>query len=177
MAAAAVLPVAHGQYGSPPLANQPPVIAFATPAEGANLPPGIVTISGEARDEDPDDAVAVVEFMVNGVTGWTPAVGVSPWTATWDTGPSASGDYVVNARASDGTAYSPVVAVAFTVGSPALPPEPELPVEGAVPSETGGTPAAGPPAGTEAPEVPATGPVAVFALLVLAAVALRRSRP
>ena len=56
--------------GAPPSPNQPPTVVLITPVDGAQIPIG-GTVTFTAAAADPDGAIKMVEFWIDGekVTG------------------------------------------------------------------------------------------------------------
>jgi uncharacterized protein (TIGR03118 family) len=109
---------ANGAYGridvgaTPPVLNQPPVVAVTAPPTGSVS--GTVTVTATAQDSI---AIAKVEFFVGGVS-----LGVattSPYSVQWDTTTLANGSATLTATATDvdgNVGTSPGVAVTVSNG-------------------------------------------------------------
>ena len=77
-------------------ANMPPVVSLTSPVNAQIFPQGqVVTMTATASD--PDDLVARVEFLVNGVKVATDSA--APYSATWTAG--SAGIYTLVATATD----------------------------------------------------------------------------
>ena len=93
--------------------NQPPSVAFTSPAAGATVS-GLVTVTGTASDSD--GTVQSVEVRVDS-GAWQPASGTTSWSRAWDTSTVADGSHTLSARAYDGFAYSTIVSRTVTVAN------------------------------------------------------------
>ncbi len=104
--------------GSPPPANQPPVVSLTSPANGATFTaPATVTMAATASD--PDGSIARVEFLVNGSVAGTDTSAPYSYTVTLST----AGTYTLAARAVDNQgAATTSAAVTITLNAPADPP-------------------------------------------------------
>lgn len=99
----------------------PPTIALAAPAEGANLTIGrVATVSGNATGA-PNAVVTVAVSIDNGT--FQAAQGLGAWTFAWNTSGLAPGNHTIQARASDGTTsvLSPVRNVTLSEPPPTPP--------------------------------------------------------
>ncbi len=73
-----------------------PEVSIVSPADGADVPGGGVTVSGTATD---DGAVATVEVSLDDGTTWSPATGTSTWEYTFTK--ADAGNVTVQVRATD----------------------------------------------------------------------------
>jgi hypothetical protein len=91
---------------SPSSDTTPPVVAFASPADGAVLTGGTVTVEVDAMDASPLYAIELylVQSTPSGVTAWTllATSGTSPLVIKWHINFVPSGTYTLRARAIDG---------------------------------------------------------------------------
>jgi len=92
--------------------NTPPWVTIVVPPQGSTVS-GVVVIKGHAGDEDPDDAVELVQVKIDH-GDWQNATDISDlgnwatWKFEWDTTPLETGWHHVYARAFDGEAYSTI---------------------------------------------------------------------
>ena len=97
-------------------ANQPPSIALASPANGARFMLG-TSITLSAAASDPDGAVSLVEFFVNGVK--LGATNAPPYRIVWSAPPIGSYDLTAVATDDRGAvAASAVTTVSVATNSP-----------------------------------------------------------
>jgi hypothetical protein len=91
-----------------------PVSTIASPASGATVIPGAITISGSASDAG--GVVAAVEVSTDGGQTWHPAQGRSSWTYAWS--PKTVGPVTLRSRAVDdsGNLQNAPSSVTVTVG-------------------------------------------------------------
>ncbi|HEY5807007.1 MAG TPA: DUF4082 domain-containing protein, partial [Povalibacter sp.] len=80
-----------------------PTVTINSPAAGASIPQGSVTISGTASDSG--GVVGGVEVSVDGGTTWHPAIGRGTWTYSWT--PTATGPTTIRVRAVDDSGNLP----------------------------------------------------------------------
>ena len=101
--------------------NTAPTLVIATPANGSTLQAG-TSIAGTASD---NRVVAKVEAKIDG-GAFSPAIGTTDWSYTWDTSEVADGSHTVTARATDTASNTVTNTIVVTVqnGSPSpVPPE------------------------------------------------------
>jgi hypothetical protein len=96
--------------------NLRPAVAITAPA-GARLS-GTAVVTGTASD--PDGQVARVEVSLN-EGGWQAAIGATAWSFTLDTTELRNGQHSLRVRAFDGTDYSEVATLNFTVANTVAP--------------------------------------------------------
>ncbi len=97
--------------------NFPPLVNITSPSEGAVVK-DIITIRGNATDPDDNDTLLVVEVRISGDvcgTGWMETTGGDNWSLEFNTSELMNGEFVVDARSYDGSAYSGLAAVTVTV--------------------------------------------------------------
>jgi methionine-rich copper-binding protein CopC len=97
-----------------------PTSTITSPAQGAQLSGGQVTITGTATDAG-GGVVGAVEVSVDGGNTWRLANGRASWTYSWT--PSGSGSFNIRSRATDDSANreTPSAGVTGTVGAGSCP--------------------------------------------------------
>ncbi len=95
--------------------NVKPVVSILGPEDGAEVL-GIVTIEGEASDEDGDETIEYVEISVDD-GAWEEAEGTDSWTYDWDTTEFDDGEYLLKVRAYDGQGHSGEEELTLTVAN------------------------------------------------------------
>ena len=93
--------------------NHKPIVDIIFPLDRAVVR-GIITIYGEASDEDGDESITKVEIKI-GDGNWIVINGTTTWNYSWDTTKYENGDYVIQARAYDGVEYSSIDSITVTV--------------------------------------------------------------
>ena len=78
--------------------HEPPVSRISSPAAGATLPLGPITVAGTAEDVG-GGVVAGVEISLDGGQRWHPAAGRGEWSYAWQ--PPGPGTYRIVCRAVD----------------------------------------------------------------------------
>ncbi|MEA2053890.1 MAG: carboxypeptidase regulatory-like domain-containing protein [Candidatus Thermoplasmatota archaeon] len=91
--------------------NHKPTVNIIFPLGGTEVKK-IFTIHGTASDEDGDEIQVEIKI---GDENWTIVNGETTWNYTWDTTNVTNGDYVIQARAFDGTEYSSVTSITVKV--------------------------------------------------------------
>ena len=91
--------------------DTPPQVTMTSPTDGAVVF-GSITVAADAVD---DDAVAQVEFLVDGATIATDINGGDGWSASWDTNNVVDGAHTVSAVATDTAGQSANDSVGVTV--------------------------------------------------------------
>lgn len=112
--------------------NIPPKVTIISPSGGTVS--GTVTIYGSASDLDGDNTISYVELKVE--EDWEPVNGITEWTYEWDTTELDDGEYIIYARANDGTEYSMEKSVEVSVDNPHAP---TLTLNSEIPDEASGT--------------------------------------
>ena len=93
--------------------DNPPTIPDVSLQDGETIS-GIVTLEGEALD---DDKVEVVQVQIDGGE-WVDAEGTDEWTFELDTTEMENGEHTLRIRSYDGTSYSEETVITFLVDEP-----------------------------------------------------------
>ncbi len=86
--------------------DRPPEVTFQEPSPGAEVE-GQVTLKGQATEPDAGDQITVVQVRVDD-RRWNNASGTGSWAYIWDASTVEPGEHTLQARASDGTQWSPL---------------------------------------------------------------------
>ncbi|MCD6331309.1 MAG: PKD domain-containing protein [Thermoplasmata archaeon] len=93
--------------------NTPPYISIIYPSNGT-IVSNIITIQGNAWDEDGNESLVKVEIRIDGGE-WKEATGIINWTYALDTTKLSNGTHIIEARAYDGMAYSQIAKIKINV--------------------------------------------------------------
>lgn len=102
--------------------NMPPSCTILQPLAGSVLQ-GTIHISGLASDSDGNDTLVSVQVRLmhlesGEATQWINATGLTEWSVQINTTEFFNGDYLIEARAYDGDAYSEYAFASVTIDNP-----------------------------------------------------------
>lgn len=110
----------HSEIRFARMINVPPTCSLSQPSEGQRVN-GTMNITGTAGDPDGNDPLLTVQVRVHGDnhdSGWMETPTNGTWELAFNTTQVVNGEYHVQARSFDGSAYSETSSMTITVDNP-----------------------------------------------------------